>query len=841
MTDRSSARTGVVLQRAFEAFRIDKCPGPLLAVRTELADSLVKTAAAECLETPGSPHVSIAAVGGYGRRELFPHSDVDILLLVENESDLGVIKEDVSIFLRLLWDSGLHVSHSVRTVAECCRLQDENVELHISLLDLRFLCGDHELFRALSERLPDIYRREAGALIFLLSELARHRHSKFSNTIYHLEPNIKEAPGGIRDIHLLRWLGALLPRDSAIVPLLDERKPAEEFLYGLRCFLHIQAGRDSNLLSFELQDQAAEVLPTEPLAPEEWMRLYFQHARRVFQLGVRALDYAEAHNPSLLRQFGDWRSRLSTAEFTISRERVFLRKARETLSSAESVLALLTFVARHGIRLSWDTHKRLETDLGNLGRMFRDHPPPWAVWRELLSQLHSALALVEMQETGLLEAALPEWHSIDSLVVRDFYHRYTVDEHTLVAIQAIDDLLARKPSAPARFHDFALDKDDQAIVRLALLLHDIGKGTSPGDHVRGSLLIVRQFMGRMRAPDNITEAVLFLVEHHLALSLIMNTRDLTDPATARLLSEQVETQEALRRLVLVTYADISAVNPTAMTPWRVDQLARVYSLGLEQLTRELATERIHQTSPLTHHDEPSDTLAFFLEGLPTRYLRTHTQEQIEHHCALEDQSKREGVRIEISRESGAYVLTVLARDKPGLFASLCGALAGYGMNIVKAEAASNAAGSVIDLIRFTDPMRTLELNPEEVNRLASTVESVVRGSIEVVELLKRRRRVPRRVRAQLKPALRFDNEASDRSTLIEFSGEDRPGLLYDLASAISASDCNIDIVMVDTQAHKAFDVFYVTRHGAKLDQPTIERLANPFAAGGGGTIYPSVG
>ncbi len=840
MREGSSAPSEITLQRAFEAFRVDKRPQPLLAARTELADSLVEEAAAKCLNGAGSPRVAVAAVGGYGRRELFPHSDVDILLLVENESELGALKEAIAVFLRVLWDCDLRVSHSVRTVTECCRLHDENIELHVSLLDLRFLCGDHWVFSTLSGRLPDIYKREASALIRRLSELARHRHSKFNNTIHHLEPNIKETPGGIRDIHLLRWLAALLGPESAVVASLHETQAAEQFLYGLRCFLHMESGRDNNLLSFELQDQAAEFLRAEPLAAEAWMRVYFQNARRVFQLSLRALEHAEAQNPSLLRQFGEWRSRLSTREFTISRNRLLLRNPGATLGSGESVLAVFVFVARHGIRLSWDTQRRLEKELEKLTRMLREHPPAWAVWRELLSQAHSAIALGEMQETGLLAAAIPEWQSIDSLVVRDFYHRYTVDEHTLVAIQAIDDLLARNPAAPARFYELALEGDDQAIVRLALLLHDVGKGTTPGEHVRGSLMAAHQFLERVHAPASIAAAVLFLIEHHLDLSLIMNARDLEDPGTARLLTEQIGTEEALRRLVLMTYADISAVNPTAMTPWRVEQLWRVYLAGVEQLTRELATDRIHESPVSSRQSGASKELAEFLEGLPTRYLRTHTQEQIAHHCALQERSRHEGVVVEISRESGAYVLTVLARDEAGLFASLCGALAGFGMNIVKAEAASNAAGVVIDLIRFTDPMRTLELNPEEVNRLASTVECVIRGSIDVLDLLKRRRRAPRPSRAStITPALRFDNEASESSTLIEFSGEDRPGLLYDLASVISASGCNIEIVMVDTQAHRALDVFYVTRDGAKLDEWTVERVETDLRQAAEGLSTPA--
>ncbi len=793
-------------------------PPPLQAARTNSVDSIVEKTAAKLL--PAS-QFALAAVGGYGRRELFPHSDVDLLLLAENEAALAALKEPLSEFLRALWDSGLRVSHSARTIAECCRLHDDNLELHISLLDLRFLCGRRELFDRLAEYLPGLFRREAAALTHRLVERARQRHAKFNNTVYHLEPNIKEAPGGIRDIHLLRWLAALLPNHEAIRDSLQELKPAEEFLAELRCFLHNQAGRDNNLLSFELQDQAARELPSQPLAPEAWMRLYYQHARRVFQSALRAIEYADAQDPGLLRQFRDWRSRLSTPEFTISRERLFLRNPGETLSSPESILHLFSFAAHHAMPLSWDVQRRLRNELETLAQLFRQHPPPWSAWRDLFAQPSTALALQQMQETGLLAAALPEWQAIDSLVVRDFYHRYTVDEHTLIAIETIDNLIARKPGTPPRFEAFALEEDDRIVLRLALLLHDIGKGTErvgcdPGDHVRSGLVAAHAALDRMNAPQLTQQAVLFLIERHLDLSRIMHSRDLEDPATARFLTERIGTQEDLRRLTLLTYADISAVNPAAMSPWRFEQLWRAYSAAAGQLTRELSTDRIHDPSPRANA---------FLDGLPKRYLRTHTREQIEAHAALHEKSQREGVAVEISREPGAYVMAVVARDVPGLFASLCGALASFGMNIVKAEAASNAAGSVLDLFRFTDPIRTLELNPAEVSRLQWTVECVVRGSIEVADLLKRRRPLPRPAAASsFAPSVRFDNDASDTATLIEFAAPDRPGLLYDLSSAIAAAGCNIEIVLIDTEAHKAFDVFYVTHQGQKLDEPTQHHL-----------------
>ncbi|HZS55560.1 MAG TPA: hypothetical protein VFA65_14260, partial [Bryobacteraceae bacterium] len=258
--------------------------------------------------------------------------------------------------------------------------------------------------------------------------------------------------------------------------------------------------------------------------------------------------------------------------------------------------------------------------------------------------------------------------------------------------------------------------------------------------------------------------------------------------------------------------------------WRLEQLWRVYSTGLEQLVRELETDRIHEAS----HDVPAwvhdREMAAFLEGFPKRYVRTHTREEIEHHFDLAQKIRREGVAVEITREAGAYLLAVLAQDEPGLFASLCGALAGFGMNIVKAEASSNARGHVLDLFRFTDPMRTLELNPGEINRLEWTIVCVVRHSVEVRDLLKRRRAPRVRTETAITPSVCFNNDASDLATLVDFVGQDRPGLLYDLTCAISAAGCNIELVMIDTEAHKAIDVFYITRNGVKLNAVWRERL-----------------
>jgi len=799
----------------------------LLAERTAKVDSIVRQMSAKYLSGP----FSVAAAGGYGRRELFPQSDIDLLILAEKESDVAAMKEPLALFLRELWDAGLRASQSVRTIAECCRLQEQNIELHISILDLRLVCGDPQPFEQLARMLPDFFRRQETRITRELAEMARKRHAKFNDTVYHLEPNIKEAPGGIRDIHFLHWLALLAQEKGAVREALRDIQDAKQFLYSVRCFLHQRSHRDNNLLSFELQDRAAEAWtedPAKPVDPGDWMRFYYRNARRVFHSALKALEFADLKASPLVHQFRDWRGRLSNSEFTVSQERVLLRNPAATMNSAQGVMDLFTFVARHGLHLSWDTHRRLTGNGEAVAAKLREEKIPWAAWREFFAQPNVALALREMQETGVLAAAIPHWDSMECLVVRDFYHRYTVDEHSIVAVEVIDQLAARNSALPLRVRSLFQEEDQAPVLRLALLLHDVGKGTLPGDHVQGSLNACTDVFAHLSVPPAAREIVRFLIEHHLDLSMVMTGRDVDDPATARFLTARIGTQEDLRRLTLLTFADISAVNPTAMTPWRLEQLLRVYVSAQEQLTRELIADRIDPDASAALGG--STELLDFLRGFPTRYLRTHTREQIQHHFEMEKKREPGGVAVEVTQDSGSHLLTVVAEDRPGQFASLCGALASCGMNILKAEAATNSNGCILDMIRFADPMRTLELNPDEVPAMERTIRLVADGSLKVSDLLKRRRAAPRPSSgAKISPSFRFNNEASDQCTLIDFVGEDRPGLLYDLTAAISAAGCNIELVLVDTEAHKAMDVFYVTRAGGKLTPETQADLATALA------------
>jgi [protein-PII] uridylyltransferase len=803
---------------------------PVLAGLSALIERMTIEAFQSSFAKLSDSNVGMLAVGGFGRRELFPFSDVDVLILIEREAQAAGMKNALSEFVRLLWDGGLRLSHSVRTVAECAEVHEGNVELSISLLDRRMLAGSPDLFAKLESKLPPFFERQSRVLSRHMCELARERHEKFQGTFYHLEPNVKETPGGLRDLHLMDWLGKLRKPDEEVASRLVA---PTKFIHSLRCFLHYQTRRDQNLLSFDAQEALAAqpylALEAATREPADLMREYFRNARVIYNEARRALDLNERGESSLATHFRDWRSRLSNSEFTVSNERIFLRSPVLLTTDPAIIFRLLEFVARHGIPLSADTERRVEQS-GEAFAAYCAHTEHlWLALRSILALPHAAAALRVMHETGLIQAMFPEWRNIFCLVVPDFYHRYTVDEHTLVTIEKLAELAGSKDPAQRRLAEILSEVEDLALLRFALLFHDSGKGAHSGDHARLSVELARAAMQRIGMRPDEQSAVEFLIEHHLDLSTVMSARDLHDPATAGMLAGRIGTLERLKLLTLLTFADISAVNPDAMTSWRLEQLWETYRVTHQQLLKELETERIGDV-PAGLRAGLVAGPADFIRGFPSRYLRTHSAEDVRAHGELYELSKSTGVAVQIEPQTGGiYRATIVANDRPALFAALTGAVSSFGMDIVKAEAFSNSEGVILDTFVFADPRRTLELNPTEVDRLRQTLEDVTLGKLDTEQLLRGRASSylssNRMKKRSVEPRVHFDRDACDTATLIEIIAEDRPGLLYDLSSAISAAGCNIDVVLIDTEGRKAIDVFYVATNRGKLSSNIQDALS----------------
>lgn len=748
------------------------------------------------------PEIALVAVGGYGRRELFPYSDIDLLILTPDEKTQIAIKEPLSMVLRDLWDRGLRISQSVHTPADCNQIDSGNAELAVSLLDRRYLAGNEALFAQIRDPRPDLGRN--------IVQLTNERHAKFHNTIYHLEPNVKDSPGGLRDLQVLRWLSKLGAGNHEV----PEGVPV---LFEIRCFLHYLAGRDDNKLSFERQDEIAALIGT--LSPEELMRQYYRAVRHISHLANRRLERFESKGSGLFSSFRDSTQRLSNSEFSVLHGSVFFRATLALESDPALVMRLFEFIGRHGLPLAPDTEDRLERYMGAFESWARLQPSMWPQFRAIISAPFAAKALRTMHETRALEAIFPELREMEALVIRDFYHRYTVDEHTLVAIETVLELRNRKNDG---FGELAIESPDLDLLITALLFHDVGKGTPDEGHVDASRRIAEQALRRVGIDDREWETVAFLIVAHLEMSATMNSRDLSDPSTARDLAVKAGTVERLRLLTLLTWGDISAVNPAAMTPWRRQLLWNLYTQTYAELTRELST---HMQVPDTQADP---AVKRFLEGLPPRYLRTHSKEEIAEHVRLEAEACRDGVALKLAK-SAAWVLTVVARDRPFLFASIAATLSSFGFNILKAEAFSNAHGAIIDTFRFADPSRNLELNPDEIPQLTRTIAKAVRGEVDLNQLLARRPKVKPDAHALAGARVTFDNDASASATLLQLVTQDRPGLLYDISSVISRNGGDIEVVLVDTEAKKAIDVFYVRKEGRKLSDAEARALTHAVA------------
>ncbi len=756
--------------------------------------------------------VAVVAVGGYGRRQLFPCSDVDLLFLVEKQTAAAAARQTIAQLLRDLWDAGLRASHSVHTPAECATLTPGNTELSISLLDARRLAGDRDLYGRLEERLGDFFRRERDLLVRALAQVTRARHAKFGHTIYHLEPNIKEVPGGLRDLQVRAWLERLVeqaPEDSRA-----ELAEAQQFLFGVRWALHGYYQRDNNVLTFEHQDQMAAQSGMEAAA---WMREYYRHVRVVERVAGRMLE--ETANPphSLFTIIRDRKSRLSNADFAVTKGLVWVRHPDALEHDAGLVLRLFEFLARHGVPAAPETQRRLARAVDGFRKTLDWRRPLWPTLAQILRLPHAYLALATMRETGLLAVLFPEQQHIDCLVVRDYYHRYTVDEHSLRTIQTLHELRRDQDPWSPRFAELMEETEQPEVLLFALLFHDAGKGSGQ-DHVVTGLELTEQAMERIQMPHPDREMVRFLIERHLEMSATMRQRDLADPTTAEDFAARVATLERLRKLTLLTYADISAVNPEALTPWRKQLLWRLYVAAHNRLGHEMEADRIEAGAAELARQYP------FLDGLPTRYLWTHTREQIAEHAGLVEIFRQKSVAVGLTRRHSLYELVVMAPDRPFLFASIAGTVSSFAMNIVRAEAFSNRDGMVLDTLVFADPNRSLELNPSETERLRVTLERVLLGKIDVRELLERREAGTSLRRPSVARQVAFDNQTSAHDTIFHVIAEDRPGLLYDLASTFSFNRSDIDVVLIDTEGYKAVDVFYVRSGGQKLGDDQARRL-----------------
>jgi [protein-PII] uridylyltransferase len=829
-----------------------------LARRTALVDSIVQRLWKEIVasshpdstdfgSSPAAPdgakNFALVATGGYGRGWLFPHSDIDLLFLHAGSDSENEFKDPIRRFSQELWDLRLKLSPATRNLAECERLDPNNVEFAIALLDCRFLAGDRELFTRLREKaVPRLVGRDCQSLIQNLAEITRARHHKFGNTVFHLEPNVKDGPGGLRDYNVANWLALISameklkvwPDTNTLLPVSSRRAldAALDFQMSVRCFLHFRYGRHDNTLTWEAQDEAAaKKIGTSDLEianAADWMRVHFGHVRAVHRVCNQLLEEIPAAWSSLYRQFQGWRLKVASDDFSVVDGLIFLKQPKQPqepggLRDPEMLLRLFHFMAEHGLKLSTTTEFKVEQALPALAATPPRGAELWLYLQETLVQPYAADALRAMNALRLLSLLLPELRGIEALVVRDFYHRYTVDEHSFLAIEHLHRLKESKSEWDQRFAALQSELEQPELLYLALLLHDSGKAVPSENHVELSLQLTDSCAERLDLDPVDRETVRYLVASHLEMSAAMR-RDVFDPANVKSFAERVGVPERLKMLCLMTYADIKAVNPEAMTPWKADNLWQLYIACANYLSRS-ADERVHtgdDGSNLAHLRSLAPVagkkINTFLEGLPQRYLRIHGATDVLAHAEMASRLGQDGVLLNLKQVRQWYELTLVTTDRPFLFASVSGALAAWGMNIVKANAFSNAAGIVVDTFYFTDRFRTLEMNLQEWDRLKKSIAAVVKGEADLARMLRDRLKSEKAdsTKVKISTQIEFDDSSSAHSTLVQVLTQDRPGLLYRMCSLVSKHECNIEIALIETEGQMAIDVLYLTSGAAKL-------------------------
>ena len=788
---------------------------------TDRVDALLRQLYSDA-GVPAAP-VGIIALGGYGRRHLCLHSDIDLLVLFG--SRIGPSEERfLRSFLHPLWDLGVVVGHQVREIDEFADLETDNPEFLLALLDARLVAGPRTLF----DRLGATFHQASthAYIVKALVQLIQERHAKFNDTLYQLEPDVKEAPGALRDLTATRTIAMLTD------PLLLRRGPAdatrfedaEDFLLRVRSILHLESGRNHNVLSHDLQERTADLLGYPGAEPrqrvERLMSDYFRHARIV----NRSLEWARRTAPVPVGP-----------NLGLSRDGIrFLDPVKASRSPASWIPAFQAALDG-GTEVAEEALSCIQqhVDRYRAGDFFPEQRDRIGALR-LLKPRHGLYArLSEMHDCGLLGRVFPEFQAISWRVVRDFYHKYTVDEHTLLTIRNLERLGETEEPYRQRFRNVLASLASPELLVLSLLLHDVGKWRDD-DHALESVRMAVDVLERLQLAPEAREMVLFLIRNHLRMSLVAFRRDTEDPDIVREFAALIGTEERLKMLCLMTLVDVGAVSPETLTPWKEELLWRLYVDTYNHLTQRYGDELIERNQAELAEllkgrpgDLTESEITHFLEGFPQRYLQLFNRDAIYRHVRMARDIGPDEVHLSLECNEQVWTLAVATLDKPFLFSNICGVLSSFGMNIIRGHALTNPNGLVLDIFQFTDDERFLELNHEAGSQMIHVLQDVVAGREDVTGLLRgREKSVLQPKPARIPPVVRADSEASSRYTILDIVAGNALGLLYRISRVISHHGCDVDLVLIATEGEKAIDVFHVTKAGSKLSEAEQQALTS---------------
>jgi [protein-PII] uridylyltransferase len=789
--------------------------------------------------------LAVVATGGYGRGTLAPGSDVDLLFLLPYKQTAWS-ESVVEAMLYVLWDLKLKVGHATRSVADCLREAGADMTIRTSLLEARFLFGDRALYDTLIGRFDqEIVATSAPDFVDAKLKERDGRVAKAGASRYLVEPNVKDGKGGLRDLNTLFWIAKYVyrvrePQDLVKAGLFtpDEFKlfaRCEEFLWRVRCHLHFATGRAEERLTFDYQRIIAERIGftgrSGLSAVERFMKAYFRIAKDVGDLTAIVCAELEARQakrrPVLDRMFGRFRRRrggaLTGRDFIIDNDRINVSDEGAFARDPVNLIRLFWMADRHNLPIHPDATRLATRSLSLIGPGLRNDPEANRLFLDILTSRNvPEVVLRRMNEAGVLGRFIPDFGRIVAMMQFNMYHHYTVDEHLLRSVGILTEVETGQygNEHPLVNQLFATIQNRRALY-VAVFLHDIAKGR-PQDHSEAGAAITRKLGPRFGLTDAETDTTAWLVEHHLLMSNTAQSRDLSDPATIRSFADVVQTIERLKMLLVLTVADIRAVGPGVWTGWKGQLLRTLYHEtevvlggGATDLAR---SERVRLAQEQLRAELPdwaqAEFEAYAARHTPAYWLKTdevRRAKQARFVREAEKAGRTVTTRFETDQFRGMTELTVLSPDHPRLLAIITGACAAAGGNIVDAQIFTTTDGMALDTIVLSRAFDRDEDELRRAERVAKGIERALKGEVKIADLVDGKRPVKERARAfHVPPEVSIDNSLSNRQTVIEISGLDRPGLLYDLTTALGKLNLNIASAHIVTFGEKAVDVFYVT-------------------------------
>ncbi len=799
---------------------------------------------------------AVVALGGYGRRELNPGSDIDLMFLYPRRADtyVGAVLRQV---LYALWDLGFTVGHSARSLADAVRMLETDLTACTAMLEARFLAGNPAVFAAFQERLWRSLqgRRVQQYVTEKLAEQAR-RHAKYGGSVYVQEPNIKEGPGGLRDFHVAVWITRARHHVKDLTAWADLQLLAAnqvthclealDFLLRVRSDLHYLLRGKHDVLSLPVQAQVAADLGYQDgdvvAGIERFMREYYLRAGTLHQLATQIIDRCLDRPGSPVEAMMDkLRARDIGDDFVARNRQIHVPPAPRNPFEEDPVrlLKIFWYAQEMGYELSPEAKDAVRAHLHLIDDAFRASNRALGAFLAVLRAPRGvARTLRLMHQLGVLTAYIPEFSRIACLVQFDYYHRYTVDEHTFVLLDVLEALRDTEDPRLQEFRRIAAELRKADVLKWAILLHDIGKGEGQG-HVDRSAQLAHTLLTRMGLPARDIADIVFLIAHHLAMAHIAERRDLDDERMIIDFARQVENEELLRMLYLLTYLDINAVGPQVWTDWKGTLLWELFikthtilTRGVPEGEEEQRRARDLRAAIIAELEREfgADLVAAHLNLMPVRYVLTTSPAKVGEHLKLIDRV-RKGELVALHWTAyplaGYSELLVCAPGAPGRFSNVVGTLTANGINILSAQLYSRADGVMIRTFQVSDGRGAALDNEMTWQRFRQDLRAVMLGQLHVRDLIRTRRRdllakpMPRPHEIQTR--VEFDNVVSDRFTVIDVRAQDRLGLLYLIASTLSGLDVDVSLAKIATEVDQAVDVFYVTeKDGGKVNKP--ERL-----------------